>query len=529
MNKIRSATAVLLAVMMAVFCLTACSDNTAQPQQGTQLQENTFIQPVFTETPASVKKTEVVYVTMDGNGSFQKAVVSDWLHTDRPNVRVEDISTLTNIENVKSEILPVFEEGKVVWNMDSTDLYYSGESDQQPPVSVSIRYFLNGVEYSAADIAGKSGTVTMKISMQNNKTATIKDSRTGESMFEVSLPILVAGLAILPEDDFTNITTEGVTCIGDGSKQIAVTIGMPGFSESLGLDALDFEELEDLKMTGDSTITVTTDHFKLTNMYFVMLPLCSMDIGLVIPESLSTLTSDLDSMSALIEVITSLDFDAMTDVINELADNFDQLLDMTDIMAEAVAAYEQNKALLAFFDTYLTTENVATLTMLADSVTPETIDSLTQLASNPLVSILLDSETLTAINTLADAAPLLREMLTAMQQPDVKQALDNLPETVATMQEVSTAIEENEELLNSVSTIISSGGMDALTDLMDSLKDTDLSALVNRYEQLMGNVDGMTEKAKYWIQYGESYNVFTDAPEEFDTSLTFICKTAAIG
>ncbi len=527
MKKIRSATAVLLAVLLATFCLTACSDNTQTP--AVQVQEDTFIQPVFTETPASVKKTEVVYVTLDGNGAFQSATVSDWLHTDRPNVRVEDISSLTNIENVKSEILPVFEEGKVIWNMDETDLYYSGETTEQPPVSISVRYFLNGVEYSAADIAGKSGTVTIKISMQNNKTATIKDSRTGESMFEVSLPVLVAGLAILPEDDFDAITTEGVTCIGDGSKQIAVTLGLPGFSESLGLDTMDFEELEGLKMTGESTITLTTDNFRLTNMYFVMLPLCSMDIGLVIPESLSTLTSDLNSMSALIEVITSLDFDAMTSVINELADNFDQLLDLTDVMTDAIAAYEQNKALLEFFNKYLTTENVATLTTLANSVTPETIDSLTQLASNPLVSILLDAKTLTAINALADAAPLLKEMLTAMQQPDVKQALDNLPQTVETMQTVSESIEENEELINSFSSIISSGGMDALTNLMDSLKDTDLSALVNRYEQLMGNADGMTEKAKYWIQYGESYKIFTDAPENFETSLTFICKTAAVG
>lgn len=528
MNKLRAFTAVLLAVILSLCCLTSCSKE-EPTTQGTEIQDDTFIQPVFTDAPASVKKTEVVYVTLDGNGAFQKAVVSDWLHTDRANVRVEDLTNLTNIENVKSEILPVFEDGKVIWNMDSTDLYYSGDTDQQPPVAVSVRYFLNGVEYSAADIAGKAGTVTIKISMTNMKTATITDSRTGEAMFEVSLPILVAGVAILPNDNFTNIKTEGVTCIGDGSKQIALSIGLPGFSDSLGLDALDFEDLEGLKMTGESSITVTTDSFKLTNMYFVMLPLCSMDLGLVIPESLSTLTSDLDSMSALIEVITSLDFDSMTDVINQLADNFDQLLDMTDIMAEAVAAYEQNKALLAFFDTYLTTENVATLTNLANTVTPETIDSLTALASNPLVSFLLDAQTMAAITALSDAAPLLKEMLTAMQAPDVKQALDNLPQTVQTMQTVSASIEENEELLNSVSTIISTGGMDALTDLMDSLKDTDLSSLVNRYEQLMGNADGMTEKAKYWIRYGESYNIFTQAPEDFDTSLTFICKTAAIG
>ena len=528
MIKFRSATAVFLAVLLTIFCLTACSDN-KQIDSGISIQEDTFIQPVFTEAPASVKKTEIVYVTLDGNGAYQSATVSDWLHTDRANVRVEDISDLTDIENVKSEILPVLEDGKVIWNMDSTDLYYSGSTTKRPPVAVTIRYFLNGVEYSAADIAGQSGTVTIKISMQNNKTATITDSRTGEAMFEVSLPILVAGIAILSESDFTTIETDGMTCIGDGSKQIALDIGLPGFSESLGLNNMDFAELEDLKMTGDATITVTTDSFKLMNMYFVMLPLCSMDLGLVIPESLSTLTNDLNSLSAMLEVITSLDFDAMTDVINELADNFDQLLDMTDMLAEAVAVYEQNKALLDFFNTYLTQENVATLTMLANTVTPESIDSLTSLASNPLVSILLDSQALAAVNALADAAPLLKDMLTAMQAPAVKQALDNLPQTVDTMQNVSASIEENQELLDSVSTIISTGGMTALTDLMDSLKDTDLSALVERYEQIMGNADGLTEKAKYWIQYGESYKIFTAAPEEFDTSLTFICKTAAIG
>lgn len=527
MKKLRTATAVLLAAILSALTLTACSgqSETIVPD----LQDDTFIQPVFTEEPASVKKTEVVYATLAADGSFKSATVSDWLHTDRANVRVTDKSNLTDIVNVKSDILPVLEGDSIIWNMDSTDLYYSGKTDQKPPVSISVRYFLNGVEYSAADIAGKSGTITMKISMQNNKTATITDSRTGAAMFEVSLPVLVAGLAILPGDDFTNVTTEGVTCIGDGSKQIAVALGLPGFADSLGIDQMDLDDLEGLKMTGDCAITVTTDSFKLTNMYFVMLPLCSMDFGLVIPESLSTLTSDLDSMSSLIEVITSLDFDSMSTVINRLANNFDQLLDMTDILTEAVNAYEKNKALLGVFDKYLTPENATTLANLANTVTPETIDSITQLASNPLVSIMLDAQTLAAVNALADAAPLMKDLLTAMQDPAVKSALNELPATVATMQKVSDSIEKNEELLNSLSSVIESGGLTSLTGLMDSLKDTDLSALVKRYEQIVGNTDGITEKAKYWIRYGEGYKIFSDAPENFDTSLTFICKTEAIG
>ena len=76
MNKIRSAVAVLLAVVLATFCFTSCADDTTQTPVS-NAQEDTFIQPVFTETPASVKKTEVVYVTMDGNGTFQSATVRD--------------------------------------------------------------------------------------------------------------------------------------------------------------------------------------------------------------------------------------------------------------------------------------------------------------------------------------------------------------------------------------------------------------------------------------------------------------------
>lgn len=527
MKSFRSLTAVLLAVMLAAVCLTSCTSDPETPTSS--LQEETFIQPVFTEAPETVKKTEIVYATLGANGAFESATVSDWLHTDRANVRVEDISNLTDIENVKSDILPLFEDGKIIWNMDSTDLYYSGNTTQQPPVSISVRYFLNGVEYTPAEIAGKAGTVTIKISMQNNKTATIKDSRTGEDMFDVSLPVLVAGLAILPESDFTDITAEGITCIGDGSKQIAVAVALPGFADSLGLNNMDLEELEGLKMTGDCSLTVTTESFSLTNMYFVMLPLCSMDIGLVIPESLSTLTSDLDSMSSLIEVITSLDFDSLNSVLNNLAGNFDQLLDMADILADAVNAYEQNKALLALFDTYLTQENIATLTTLADTVTPETIDKLTSLSGNPLVTALIGQDVVDSLNALSAAAPLLKELLTAMQDPAVQASLDALPQTVESLQSVSAAIEENRELLDSVSTITTTGGLDSLAGLMDSLKDTDLSSLINRYEQLLGNADDMTAKAKYWIQYGESYKIFTQAPEHFDTSLTFICKTNAIG
>lgn len=210
----------------------------------------------YTDTPGSVKKSETVYVNMDNGGKVKDITVTDWLHTDKGQVKVSDTSSLKNITNVKSNIKPVSENGGITWHMDTTDLYYSGKSNKELPVKIDIKYFLDGKEMSAKKISGKSGKVEIKISVENNLYKTEKINGKNVKIYN---PIAVVGGMVLPEGQFRNMTLTNGKLIGDGTKQIALVVSMPGINETLGLDKLN---IEDLNFATEFTLSAYVENFR---------------------------------------------------------------------------------------------------------------------------------------------------------------------------------------------------------------------------------------------------------------------------
>ena len=160
--------ALCLTLAASILTMGACK-STGDNGDTTSASGDEQAAPVYyTDVPGSVKKSETVYVNMDNRGDVKDITVTDWLHTDKGQVKVSDSSSLKNITNVKSNIKPVSENGGITWHMDTTDLYYSGKSNKELPVKINIKYFLDGKEMSAKKISGKSGKVEIKISVENN-------------------------------------------------------------------------------------------------------------------------------------------------------------------------------------------------------------------------------------------------------------------------------------------------------------------------------------------------------------------------
>lgn len=88
-----------------------------------EIGEEEYVQQVYTTIATDVNKQESVYVNLSPEGKVKKVSVTDWLHTDSPQVRIVDTSPLTEIRNVKSMTNPVLENGMLYWDMDTTDLY----------------------------------------------------------------------------------------------------------------------------------------------------------------------------------------------------------------------------------------------------------------------------------------------------------------------------------------------------------------------------------------------------------------------
>lgn len=104
-----------------------------------------------------ISKEETVYVNADANGNVQEVIVSDWLKNSGTETAVSDVSELENIKNVKGDETFTQDGTEITWNTEDKDIYYQGTSTKDLPVSVNIRYYLDGEEITAQELAGKSG------------------------------------------------------------------------------------------------------------------------------------------------------------------------------------------------------------------------------------------------------------------------------------------------------------------------------------------------------------------------------------
>lgn len=122
----------------------------------------------------------------------------------------------------------------LTWSTDGKDIYYQGKTDKELPVSVSIKYYLDGKEISPDDLAGKTGHLKMEVTYTNTSKTTKKVN--GKNAEIYSPFVMVTGM-ILSTDNFANVTVDNGKVISDGSRNIVVGLGMPGMKDSLDLDS----------------------------------------------------------------------------------------------------------------------------------------------------------------------------------------------------------------------------------------------------------------------------------------------------
>lgn len=189
--------------------------------------------PVTQVLAAAPQKDQTVYVNADENGNVEKIIVSNRLKNTKKDMTLKDRSELKGIYNVKGEeTFTQKKDGTLTWNADGSDIYYQGESERELPVSVKLKYFLDGKEMKASEIAGKSGKVKICIDYKN---------LSEEKNKEYTQFLMVTGM-ILPAETFSNIEVKNGRVISDGKNEIVVGIGFPGLG-----DALKISELKEMK------------------------------------------------------------------------------------------------------------------------------------------------------------------------------------------------------------------------------------------------------------------------------------------
>ena len=264
------------------------------------------------------EKTETVYSVLNSDGSISDTIVSSWLHDEDGINNIKETLNLKDVKNIKSNEKPSKDGNTYTWNAKGNDVYYEGTGTKQLPVSVKIRYELDGQEISANDIQGKSGHLKLTISFTNNYSE-VKNIN-GKSIV-IHPSYLAGGMLNMSTGKFSNVKCESGKIVNDGTNEMLAFANIPGLNETLSSAGLD-KVNNQLGISDDVTVEADVNDFDLGSIM----------VGMTNEIDLASELGEIGSVSELTDGI-----DQLIEADNQLIDGSKQLYDGTTQLKEQAA------------------------------------------------------------------------------------------------------------------------------------------------------------------------------------------------
>ena len=277
--------------------------------------------PAFAAGSSSFSKDETVYAVMNGDGSLKSTTVSEHLYNAGGLSSVTDKSTLTDIQNTESSAEFTQNGDELVWNTDDTDVYYKGSTDKTLPMDVKVTYALDGQEAALEDLIGKSGHLTVTVSLKNNETGTVEVNGTTRSI----VTPLITAVGVILGDDASNVTAEHGMVESAAKSNVAAFVTLPGVKDSLsGLLPDEVNSIEDYLQ---DTVTVEADVEDFT---------CPQVMVACATSTAALGTSNVFDLSSINDLTDGIN--QLNDAMSQLMDGASQLVDGTSQLAGGVLA-----------------------------------------------------------------------------------------------------------------------------------------------------------------------------------------------
>ena len=385
---------------------------------------------------AEGKKDETVYVLANPDGSARRVIVSDYLSNPHSADTIADVSNLEKIQNVKGN--EAFADG--VWQAKGNEIYSQGDSSEALPVDLKISATLDGTEIAPADLAGKSGHVTLRFDYAVNASYT-KDAET------VAVPFAVITGALLDNEVFANVSVKNGRAVNDGDRTVAVGLCVPGLTAGLKLESDKVELPEYLEISADVKnfslpVTVTLA----TNEAFAALGADKLQDADALKEAADKLT---DAMTQLLDGSNQL-YNGLNDLkdgttnlnngINQLADGTVSLAAGADTLSTGLTTLTANNETLVggarqVFETLLAQANAALTQAGVDATLTvenyaDVLSKLVEAVSEEGVTAQARAQVEAAVRAQADAV---RSEVTKAVRPQVEaQVTEAVKENVMT-------------------------------------------------------------------------------------------------
>lgn len=182
---------------------------------------------------AAASKTETVYAILGSDGSVDSIYVVNRLLGE-----YTDYGSYTDIKNLSTLTTPEISKDRITFPDSEVEggLYYQGTMQGELPFVFEFRYYLNGKEVMAQQLAGAAGRLKIEISGKVNEKCAerVRDGYMAQIM--IALDLKTAG----------SIKSEGATKVTAGNTlNLSYTI-LPGKSGQYTLEA----DIQDFEMSG---------------------------------------------------------------------------------------------------------------------------------------------------------------------------------------------------------------------------------------------------------------------------------------
>ncbi|MCM1468684.1 MAG: hypothetical protein NC086_11100, partial [Alistipes sp.] len=206
----------------------------------------------------AMKKSETVSVKAEADGTVTQVKVSEWLRNNSLNQTIEDFSTLENIKNTEGDEEFTRSGNMLVWENHGENISYEGTSDKELPVSVKVRYFLEGKEVSPEELAGQTGNIKIRLEYANHTEQTVLvDGVETRSI----VPFVMCSMLYLPSDIFSNVEVENGSVMESEGQSIVLGYCIPGVSDYF--DLASYEPTEEIEFDDFVEVTAYAEEFEL--------------------------------------------------------------------------------------------------------------------------------------------------------------------------------------------------------------------------------------------------------------------------
>ena len=229
---------------------------------------------------------ETVYVETDAEGNVLSMISSVYITNLSGAETVTDSTTLTNIKNVLGSESPTVDGTSVTFRAEGEDVCYQGEASGELPFTISLKYYLDGVQMKTDEIAGKSGRVRIEVNCESTLKKTVETD--GEEK-EMNVPFSVIGMMTLDEN-CTGLASDAKISSQAGTTTI-MAVMLPGLAESLEIENSD-------KIKESFYVEMNTESFELGKCTFIGMT------GIIDENDLSGI-DDIETLLTAIDEINS--------------------------------------------------------------------------------------------------------------------------------------------------------------------------------------------------------------------------------